>query len=71
MRILEAYRDSLQYVCDELKNRVSKTHRTIEDKSSFLMPGYAKIAHMQSLVLINPHKNTVTMLRWPPNMPLL
>ena len=32
MRILEAYRDGLQYGCEELKNRVCGACRRIEDK---------------------------------------
>ena len=35
MRILKAYRDGLQYGCAELKNRVYKSHRRIEDKSKW------------------------------------
>jgi hypothetical protein len=35
MRILEAYRDGLQYGCEEFKNRVYKAHRRIEDKSKW------------------------------------
>ena len=35
MRILEAYRDGLQYGCEECKNRVYKAHRRIEDKSKW------------------------------------
>ena len=33
MRIIEAYRDGLQYGCEEFKNRIYKAHRRIEDKS--------------------------------------
>ena len=35
MRITEAYRDGLQYVCEEFKNRVYKAHHRIEDKSKW------------------------------------
>ena len=35
MRILEAYRDGLQYGCKDFKNRVYKAHRRIEGKSKW------------------------------------
>ena len=35
MRIIEAYRDGLQYGCEEFKNRVYKAHRRIVDKSKW------------------------------------
>ena len=35
MRIIEAYRDGLQYGCEEFKNRVYKAHRRVEDKSKW------------------------------------
>ena len=35
MRITEAYRDGLQYGCEEFQNRVYKAHRRIEGKSKW------------------------------------
>ena len=34
-RILEAYRDGIQYGCENLKNRVYKSHRRKEDRSTW------------------------------------
>ena len=35
MHILEAYRGGIQYGCENLKNRVYKSHRRIEDRSTW------------------------------------